>query len=131
MKPGQQWFHDSISALAYSLAKPHENSPELLLPHNDLTRFILTQHAQMPDYLRAPMKLATLGFDLFGLLRGGNRFHHQSPEQRVKQIVGWKNSGISFHRDLIRYFGDDPHKSNEAKLEAIQMAWFEEWKDNQ
>jgi FeS assembly protein IscX len=22
-------------------------------------------------------------------------------------------------------------KSNEAKLEAIQMAWYEEWKDNQ
>jgi FeS assembly protein IscX len=28
-------------------------------------------------------------------------------------------------------FADDPHKSNEAKLEAIQMAWYEEWKDNQ
>ncbi len=28
-------------------------------------------------------------------------------------------------------FDDDPHKSNEAKLEAIQMAWHEEWKDNQ
>jgi FeS assembly protein IscX len=28
-------------------------------------------------------------------------------------------------------FDDDPDKSNEAKLEAIQMAWHEEWKDNQ
>ena len=28
-------------------------------------------------------------------------------------------------------FSDDPMKSNEAKLEAIQMAWLEEWKDNQ
>ena len=26
-------------------------------------------------------------------------------------------------------FDDDPLKSNEAKLEAIQMAWLEEWKD--
>jgi FeS assembly protein IscX len=26
-------------------------------------------------------------------------------------------------------FTDDPQKSNEAKLEAIQMAWYEEWKD--
>ncbi|MEK6630920.1 MAG: Fe-S cluster assembly protein IscX [Acidobacteriota bacterium] len=26
-------------------------------------------------------------------------------------------------------FVDDPHASNEAKLEAIQMAWYEEWKD--
>jgi FeS assembly protein IscX len=28
-------------------------------------------------------------------------------------------------------FEDDPAKSNEGKLEAIQMAWFEEWKENQ
>lgn len=28
-------------------------------------------------------------------------------------------------------FDDDPVASNEAKLEAIQMAWYEEWKDNQ
>jgi len=28
-------------------------------------------------------------------------------------------------------FDDDPQASNEAKLEAIQMAWYEEWKDNQ
>jgi FeS assembly protein IscX len=27
-------------------------------------------------------------------------------------------------------FGDDPMKSNEAKLEAIQMAWLEEYQDN-
>jgi len=26
-------------------------------------------------------------------------------------------------------FADDPAKSNEGKLEAIQMAWYEEFKD--
>ncbi len=37
--------------------------------------------------------------------------------------------------DLHRYvtelpgFADDPKASNEAKLEAIQMAWYEEWQD--
>ncbi len=31
----------------------------------------------------------------------------------------------------LENFDDDPMKSNEAKLEAIQMAWYEEWKDNQ
>ena len=29
----------------------------------------------------------------------------------------------------LENFDDDPMKSNEAKLEAIQMAWLEEWKD--
>jgi FeS assembly protein IscX len=39
--------------------------------------------------------------------------------------------------DLLKWitelddFDDDPSKSNEAKLEAIQMAWLEEYKDNQ
>jgi FeS assembly protein IscX len=28
-------------------------------------------------------------------------------------------------------FGDDPSKSSEGKLEAIQMAWHEEFKDGQ
>ena len=28
-------------------------------------------------------------------------------------------------------FSDDPAQSNEGKLEAIQMAWYDEWKDNQ
>lgn len=28
-------------------------------------------------------------------------------------------------------FADDPQNSNEGKLEAIQMAWYEEWKDAQ
>ena len=38
--------------------------------------------------------------------------------------------------DLHKYvtelpnFKDDPAKSNEGKLEAIQMAWYEEYKEN-
>jgi FeS assembly protein IscX len=31
----------------------------------------------------------------------------------------------------IEGFDDDPKVSNEPKLEAIQMAWYEEWKENQ
>ncbi len=31
----------------------------------------------------------------------------------------------------IEGFDDDPNASNEPKLEAIQMAWYEEWKENQ
>ena len=31
----------------------------------------------------------------------------------------------------LQGFDDDPKSSNEPKLGAIQMAWYEEWKDNQ
>ena len=41
------------------------------------------------------------------------------------------------YTDLLRWIGelpnfaDDLAKSSEGKLEAIQMAWYEEFKDNQ
>jgi FeS assembly protein IscX len=30
----------------------------------------------------------------------------------------------------LKNFDDDPQASNEAKLESIQMAWHEEWKES-
>jgi FeS assembly protein IscX len=33
------------------------------------------------------------------------------------------------HILALAEFDDDPKGSNEPKLEAIQMAWYEEWKD--
>ncbi len=35
------------------------------------------------------------------------------------------------HRMVVELpgFDDDPKASNEGKLEAIQMAWYEEWQD--
>jgi FeS assembly protein IscX len=67
--------------------------------------------------------------------------------------LGWENSeeiGIQLQEkfpeldplavrftDLLKYvteldgFTGDPTKSNESKLEAIQMAWYEEYKDAQ
>ena len=29
----------------------------------------------------------------------------------------------------LEEFGDDPAKSTEGKLEAIQMAWYDEWEE--
>ena len=98
------WFHDTVSALAYSLAQPHAGSAELQAPFNDLTQFILRQHANLPDYLRAPMLAATLGFDGLGVLGGGECFHRQRPEQRQRQIARWKDARVGFPRDLMRYF---------------------------
>jgi choline dehydrogenase-like flavoprotein len=102
--PGNLWFQDTVSAMAYSLAQPHTNPSSLHPPYNDLTQFIVKQHEQMPDYLRVPMLAATLGFDVLGLLNGGRLFHSQSAKKRAQQIAAWKGSGLGFKRDLIRYF---------------------------
>lgn len=100
------WFHDTVSALVYSLARTNADpaQPELQPPYNDLTRFVIAQHGRMADYLRSPLLTATLGFDLFGLLRSGRRFHHWEPAARARQIESWKKSSMGFQRDLIRYF---------------------------
>ena len=54
----------------------------------------------------------------------------------VEKFPGVEPLGVRF-TDLrervlgLDGFDDDPKSSNEPKLEAIQMAWFEEWKDSQ
>ena len=100
------WLHDAASALVYSLAGVHAEParPELQPPYNELTRFVLDQHARMPDYLRLPLAALTLGFDSLGCARGGRPFHHQPPAIRDRQITAWKNSRTAFRRDLIRYY---------------------------
>src|ERR1700751_3697840 len=100
------WFHDTVSALAYSMAQTRADvhAPGLQAPYNDLTNFILGQHAQMASFLRAPLMAATLGFDLFGIVRNGNLFHKLPPELRACQMEAWRQSKLGFKRDLIRYF---------------------------
>ncbi|MBI3208302.1 MAG: Fe-S cluster assembly protein IscX [Candidatus Solibacter usitatus] len=52
------------------------------------------------------------------------KFPKQNPlEVRFTDLHKWVTE--------LEGFDDDPAKSNEAKLEAIQMAWHEEWLDNQ
>jgi choline dehydrogenase-like flavoprotein len=97
---------DIVSALAYSFAQPHAGPgrADLQAPYNDIARFILCQQAKLPDYLRAPMRAATLGFDLAGLLHTGRPFHSQPPANRRRQVEAWKNSRLGFQRDLMRYY---------------------------
>ena len=98
----EDWFHDAVSALAYSLAERHTGDPALLPPHNDLTQFILREHARMSGYLGAPMLMASLGFDALGLARG-KRFHRQPAGQRHWQVAAWRLGKLSVQRDFIRF----------------------------
>jgi choline dehydrogenase-like flavoprotein len=101
----QNWFDDTASALAYAVGRQHAapGFPQLDGPYNDLAEFVLGQQAQMPDYLRLPMRAATAAFDTFGLARGGGLFHRGEPGARRRQIEAWRDSRIAFKRDLVRY----------------------------
>src|SRR5262245_59050051 len=103
---GHFWLHDTISALVYSIATHQAvaNQSQLGPPYNDLISFVLQQQAQLPDFLRTPMRVLTLGFDLLGCLKTGHCFHNRPAPQRAAHIGAWKGSKLSFQRDLVRYY---------------------------
>ena len=63
--------------------------------------------------------------DLDGI---GLALHDKFPEQDPTHI-----RFTDLHKWIteLEEFDDDPMKSNEAKLERIQMVWLEEFQDNQ
>src|SRR5262249_33400639 len=87
-----EWFGDTVSALAYSLVGARaDGRPELEPPYNDLARFVIGQHGRMTDYLRRPLLALTLGFDVLAIARGGKRFHRLPPAERARIIATWKS----------------------------------------
>jgi choline dehydrogenase-like flavoprotein len=100
------WFHDTVSALAYTLAAPHaaDGPPELAAPFNDLTQFVLRMHGDMADYLRMPVLAATLGFDSTALPLAGRPFHSLPADLRRKIVDAWKKSPVGGCRDLMRFY---------------------------
>ncbi len=105
--PGKFWFHDTVSALAYTLAQrfglPGADS-KFQPPYNDVARFILREHNRMTDYLRLPMVFATIGLDLAPALLARKMFHRLEPSDRAKIIARWKRAKCSFRRDLLRFY---------------------------
>jgi len=99
-------FADTASALIHSLMSEHAcvGGLELQPPYNDLTQFVLEQHARMPDYLHTAMIAATAGFDFSSVPFTGSRFHCLPLEKRRAQVNAWRNSSIGAKHDLIRYF---------------------------
>ncbi len=54
--------------------------------------------------------------------------HEKFPDQDPLQV---RFTDLHQWITELEDFGDNPSASTEGKLEAIQMAWYEEWKDNQ
>ncbi len=104
--PLQSHLHTSACALIDSCAAKlvEPGRLDLAPPYEDIDAFLLRELAQMPDYLRLPMKLATVGFDLAGWFVLGSAFHRVRPEAREKMIAGWKKSSLGTHRDFIRFY---------------------------
>jgi len=70
----------------------------------DVAAEILGRQEAMPDYLRAPMWVATLLFDAAGIFSGGRRFQEKDGPARANQLRKWKHSSLGACRNFVRFY---------------------------
>ncbi len=99
-------FRYTASALVYSLIRErcNEHSASGSFPHNRVARFVLAQHARMPDYLGLALKVLTLLFDARAIVFSGRPFHRLPHERRWRQIQSWRMSRLAPCRELVRFY---------------------------
>ena len=97
-------FESIVSALGYSLAREQASEDLHEPPYNDVVRFLLLATSRMSDFLRPPMVVLTILFNLAGLLHSRRLFHRQSHLSRPRQIQSWRTSRFGFCRDFIKFY---------------------------
>jgi hypothetical protein len=90
-----------VAAISAGLQQQHNVDR---MEADDIATEILGCRACMPDYLRLPMWIATLLFDVLGLFSGGRRFHAKDAAGRVAQLNSWKHSSVGACRNFIRFY---------------------------
>lgn len=99
-------FLGTVSAFCYSIAEGEADGTRPgapgWVPPNAVTGFVLAQYARMPDYLRLPLFILTLVFDLAGVCRRGTLFHRMTPAARRQHIAAWRDSRFRIARDYVR-----------------------------
>jgi hypothetical protein len=101
-----QLFNNTVSALCYSIIdhRCYHNHENTDFPHNRIVQFVLQQYQRMPDYLKLPIFILTILFNIWGFFRKGCLFHRQLDKVRWQQIEAWKQSQFSIFQDLIRFY---------------------------
>lgn len=99
-------FAPTVSALTYSIIRARCGDASALADdrHNRVARYVLAQHASMPDYLRLPFAALTVAFGAAAVGLTGRPFHALPHERRWRFVDAWRRLPISFARDLIRFY---------------------------
>ena len=100
-------FREIVSAICYEIGDSHlagTGDSALAAPYNDVADFVLAQWAQMPDYLRQPIRAVTVLFGLSSLGRSCRLYHHNQVTRRRLQRLAWRSSRFSPCRDLMRFY---------------------------
>ena len=70
--------------------------------HVDVTRYVASQIAGMPGFLRLPYLLALLAFNWLALLRHGRPFRGLSIERQASYLALWNDAPIGPMRDFVK-----------------------------
>jgi hypothetical protein len=99
-------FGAAVSALVYSTITERcgADADGASFPHNRVVRGVLEQYSALPDYLRPPLKWATLALDASTLILRGRPFHALEHAERWRRMESWRASRLSAFRDLLRFY---------------------------
>lgn len=74
--------------------------PGVAEPPDAVARFVLDQHARMPDYFRLGVRLLTIAFALSWL----QPFPRLTFDARARRVARWRNSRFGPCRTLIKFY---------------------------
>ena len=74
--------------------------PGVAAPPEAAARFVVEQHARMPDYFRLGVRMLTIAFALSWL----RPFHRLTPSARARRIARWRSSRLGPCRTLIKFY---------------------------
>lgn len=97
----------SIATVREIIATLMPSYPELGHDERDqisgaVTRYVASQIAAMPTFLRIPYSVALLAFEILPLARYGRRFGGLPPDARRSYLAWWSDSPISAMRDFVK-----------------------------
>ncbi len=99
-------FEDVVSALTYVILREACGDAGDRVPflHNRVVRFVLEQHARMPQHLRLGLTGVTLLLDVWSALTCGRSLRRLSPERRWRRLQAWRSGGFRPFRDAVRFY---------------------------
>lgn len=68
----------------------------------DVVRFVSSQIAALPDFLRAPYGLALVGFEWLPVLRYGRPFGALDDTRRAAYLAFWSEAPIGAMRNVVK-----------------------------
>lgn len=99
-------FQATVEALTNAIVRDlgGDTAADTAAKRQAVSRFVLDQHARMPDYLRFPFKIFTLVFAYWPLPFTGRPFHNLPHDKQAKQVDAWRNSTLRPRKSLIEFF---------------------------